>query len=159
MKSMRDLIRESRIFDLGPLPAPRLAPGATVKQAVEQLSRGRRGAVVAVEELKPVGIFTERDMLYRVSELVSPEVRRHTKLRDVMSQPAVCVRRQTTLHEAITTMDGNGHRHLVVVDRHGDLRGLLNTNDLVQFVVDQFPEEIMNLPPRLHQVFRSQGGA
>ncbi len=159
MTAMRDLIRESRIIDLGPLPAPRLAPGATVKQAVEQLSRGRRGAVVAVEGLTPVGIFTERDMLFRVGELVSPEVRRHTKLRDVMSRPAVCVRRQITLHEAIETMDGNGHRHLVLVDREGDLRGMLTTNDLVQFVVDQFPEEILNLPPRLHQVYRSPGGA
>ena len=126
---------------------------------MQQLSRGRRGAVVAAKGLEPVGIFTERDMLYRVGELVAPDVVNHTKLRDVMSQPPVCVRRQTSLHEAIETMDGNGIRHLVVVDRHGDLRGLLNTNDLVQFVVDQFPEEVMNLPPRLHQVYRSQGGA
>ena len=47
----------------------------------------------------------------------------------------------------------------MVVDRHGDLRGLLCTTDLVQFIIDQFPEEIVNLPPRLRQQYQSPEGA
>ena len=162
MKLIRDLIRESLVLDLGPLPAPRLAPGATVRQTLQILSRGRRGAVVAVDdELVPVGIFTERDVLYRLRGglLASKEELNKTALREVMSQPPVTIRRQATLLEAIGTMDRLAHRHLVVVDKRGSLRGLLTTNDLIQFLTDQFPEDTVNLPPHLHQRYGSAEGA
>ena len=162
LKLIHDLIRESRVLDLGPLPAPRLAPGAAVQQVLQILARGRRGAVVAVdEELVPVGIFTERDVIYRLrgGPKARTEERRKTALRDVMSEPPVTIRRQATLLEAIETMDRLAHRHLVVVDRDGRLRGLLTTNDLIQFLTDQFPEDTVNLPPRLHQRYDSAEGA
>ena len=47
----------------------------------------------------------------------------------------------------------------VVVDRAGQLRGLLTTSDIIQFLTDQFPEDTVNLPPRLRQQYRSPGGA
>ena len=51
------------------------------------------------------------------------------------------------------------YRHLVVIDRAGQLRGLLTTSDIIQFLTDQFPEDTVNLPPRLHQQYRSPEGA
>lgn len=161
MNLIRDLIRESRVLDLGPLPAPRLESGATLHQALQLLSRGRRGAVVVVDKLQPAGIFTERDVLSRLrgSLLVSRKDRKRTPLRSVMSSPVVACRRQTPLIEAIETMSRLAHRHLVVTDRHGDLRGLLTTNDLIQFLTDQFPEDTVNLPPHLHQKYGHAEGA
>ena len=60
------VLQQSALLDLGPLPAPRLTPVATVQQALQFLVRGRRGAIVVVEGLRPVGIFTERDVVYRI---------------------------------------------------------------------------------------------
>lgn len=161
MNTLSELIRQDRVMDLGPLPAPRLAPNATVHQALQFLTRGRRGAIVVVEGLRPVGIFTERDVLVRLGEDLSEsrEEQMRSALRDVMSQPVVTVRRQDSLHAAIEKMVDKRIRHLVVVDRHGDLQGLLTTNDLVQFLTDQFPEDTLNLPPRLHQQYTSREGA
>lgn len=149
------------MLDLGPLPAPRLEPKATVHQTLQFLARGRRGAVVVVDGLRPVGIFTERDVLYRLRGglLVSRQKRKTTQLRDVMSSPVSTIRRQATLYEAIETMDRMAHRHLVVIDRDGNLRGLLTTNDLIHYLTDQFPEDTVNLPPRLHQSYDSAEGA
>ena len=106
MNAIDDLLRQSRVLDLGPLPAPQLAPDATVDQALQLLVRGRRGAVVAVEGDQPVGIFTERDVLYRLSGglLTSRKERNLAALRDVMSKPAVCIGRRESLLEAIETM-------------------------------------------------------
>ncbi len=161
MDGVRDLIRQSRVLDLGPLPAPRLEPSVTVHQALPFLVRGQRGAIIIVEDMRPVGIFTERDVLYRLpgGMFASAEERRHTPVRAVMSQPPVTVLRQATLAEAIETMDRLKHRHLVVIDGRGNLRGLLTTNDLVQFLTDQFPEDTVNLPPRLRQQYTSSEGA
>ena len=161
MNSLRDLIRENKVLDLGPLPAPRLAPNATVHQALQFLVRGRRGAIVVVTGSRPVGIFTERDVLYRLPGglFTSREHRNRVPLGEVMSQPPVTVRRSDPVAEAIELMVKEQYRHLVVVDRRGDLRGLLTTNDIVQFLTDQFPEETVNLPPRLRQQYRSPEGA
>lgn len=160
-RTVHDVIRHHTVLDLGPLPAPRLPPTATVHQAVQMLVRGRRGAVVVVEGSRPVGIFTERDLLYRLSRevLSSAEDRRRLPLRDVMTSPPVTVERRTSLSEAIDAMFDHRYRHLVVVDGSGDLRGLLTTGDVVQFLTDQFPEQTVNLPPRLHQHYaRPEGG-
>ena len=161
MKLIRELIRESRILDLGPLPAPSLSSASTVHQALQLLSRSRRGAVVALDDSQPVGIFTERDVLYRLRGglLSSKDQLKKTPLRDVYSAPVATIRRQATLLEAIQKMDRLAHRHLVAVDRDGNLRGLLTTNDLVQYLTDQFPEETVNLPPRLHQRYTTAEGA
>ena len=161
MNTLREILEQNCVLDLGPLPPPRLAPNATVHQALHFLVRGRRGAIVVLEGSNPVGIFTERDVVYRIPSglFTSSEQRMRTPLRDVMSSPPVTVRRQAKLLEAVETMHRLQHRHLVVVGREGDLKGLLTTSDLVQFLTDQFPEETVNLPPRLRQQFRSTEGA
>ena len=123
MDTIRDVLHESALLDLGPLPAPRLASVATVQQALPFLVRGRRGAIVVVEGLRPVGIFTERDVVYRMPTglFTSKDERLHTPLRDMMSRPPVTVRRQATHAEAVETMVRLQHRHLVVVDKQGEL--------------------------------------
>jgi len=161
VKTLHDALEQSRVLDLGPLPAPRLAPNATVHQALPFLVRARRGAVVVVEGLRPVGIFTERDVLRVLADpaVGSADTRQRTALRDVMTHPIRTVRRQESLTQAVEAMVHAHCRHLVVVDRHGDLKGLLTTGDLVQFLTDHFPDETVNLPPRLHQQYRRPEGA
>ena len=161
MSAVREVLHQNSVLDLGPLPAPRLQQTATLGQVLQFLVRGRRGAIVAVDDLRPVGVFTEHDVVALLNDgpLTSGDRRRRTPLREVMSQPPVTIRRQASLAEAVATMVERQYRHLVVVDRDGLLRGLLTTSDIIQFLTDQFPEETVNLPPRLRQTYRSPGGA
>ena len=160
MNTLRELIDQTRVGDLGLLPAPRLEPTATVRQALQFLARGKRGAIVLVDGSKPIGIFTERDALYRMAdgELTTDRMQR-VLVREMMSSPVRTVRRQQSLVEAIESMVAERCRHLVVVDREGSLKGLLTTNDLVEFVTERFPEGTVNLPPRLHQRYLRPEGA
>ena len=161
MEHIRDLIRTSTVLELGPLPAPRLPATATKAQVLKHLVRSRRGAVVAVDGMRPIGILTERDVLFGLADggYGPSDPAREAPFSAIMSQPVVTVRRQVTLHEAIVQMHRARHRHLVVVDAAGELRGLLTSSDLVQFIADQFPEDVVNLPPRLHQQLDSPDGA
>ena len=161
MNAVSELLRRSRVLDLGPLPAPRLSANVTVQQALQFLVRGMRGAIVIVDGSRPIGVLTERDVLNRLPEelFTSRERRRRTAVREIMSQPPETVVRGASLSDALETMDRRQHRHLVVVDREGDLKGLLTTTDIVQFLTDQYPEETVNLPPRLRQEYRSSEGA
>ena len=161
VQSLAELLRDTPVLEMGPLPAPRLAITATVHQALQMLVRGRRGAVVLIDGQRPVGVFTERDVVTRLSEdlLQNSEQRRITPVREVMSFPPVTVRRQQSLAEAIGIMVERRFRHLVLVDREENLRGLMTNADIVQFVTDLFPEEVVNLPPRLRQRFFTPEGA
>lgn len=161
MNAVSELIRQSHVRDLGLLPAPRLAPNATAHQGLQFLVRGRRGAIVIVEGLTPTGIFTERDIVNRLpAELyTSRDLCRRTPMKEIMSQPPATIRRQARLSEAIETMVERGYRQLVVVDGAGQLKGLLTAKDIVQFLTDHFPEDTINLPPRLRQQYRRPGGA
>lgn len=157
VNSLKDLIAGNRILDLGPLPAPRLAQNATMYQAVQFLVRGRRGAIVVVDGLRPLGVLSERDVLRHGPP--DPGTRDTTPVSQVMSQPPVTIRSSVSLRDAIATMVERGYRHLVVVNAAGNLKGLLTSNDLIQYLTDQFPEETVNLPPRLRQLYRSPEGA
>jgi CBS domain-containing protein len=161
VESIAELIRSTTVLELGPLPAPRLPATATEAQGLQHLVRARRGAVVVVDGMRPVGIFTERDVLTRLAEgdLSVRGEGSQRALSELMSQPVVTVRRQATLRQSIELMHRARHRHLVVVDREGELRGLLTSSDLVQYIADLFPEDVVNLPPRLHQRLDRPDGA
>lgn len=161
MNAVADLLKNSLVRDLGPLPAPRLDVNATVQHAVQMLIRARRGAVIVLTDTRPVGIFTERDIVYRIADgTFSPGgTGRHTPLRDVMSQPLVTAPRSARLSDAMALMVEKDCRHLVVLDGQGELRGLLTTADLVQFLTDRFPEDTVHLPPRLRQEYDRPEGA
>jgi len=45
------------------------------------------------------------------------------------------------------------------LDETGAPTGLLRQQDIVEYVAEAFPQEILNLPPRPHQVMEEQEGA
>ena len=76
----------------------------------------------------PLGIITERDILYKVvaSGLVPQEV----KSRDVMSSPLQTIEASSKVAEAISKMSKLGVRRLVVT-RNGEMAGLVTQKAVV----------------------------
>jgi CBS-domain-containing membrane protein len=53
-----------------------------------------------------------------------------------------------------------GHfRNVPLVDDSGTVVGLLRQQDLLEYVAEAFPQEILNLPPRPHQTMEEPEGA
>ena len=157
MQALRDLIRQNTVLDLGPLPAPRLASNATVHQALQFLLRGRRGAVVAVEGARPVGIFTERDVLFRiVDQGRNPAT---LPLADVMTPDPEVLPVKSTVAHALNKMSLGGFRHLPVVDEEFRPAFVVSVRDIVGFLVEAFPREVFNIPDLEVATPRSREGA
>ena len=151
---------------MGPLPAPRLGLNATAYQGLQMLLRARRGALVVLDDSpgtgpRPVGIFTQRTVVDHLADglFTTRELRRHGPIRDVMTTPPVMIRRNRSVAEGAEALVATVDQHLVVTDDDGVLRGLLTMPDIVQFVVDHFPEETLHLPPGLAQDFECPEGA
>ena len=60
---------------------------------------------------------------------------------------------------ALNKMSVDGYRHIPIVDEHARAIGVLSVKDIVNFVVEFFPESILNLPLDPDKaIFKSEGG-
>ena len=54
----------------------------------------------------------------------------------------------------------SGHfRNMPLIDGSGQVVGMLRQQDLLEYVAEAFPQEILNLPPRPHQTMEAPEGA
>jgi CBS domain-containing protein len=109
-----------------------VSPDTTVLAAVRRMNERKIGALLVTESDRPVGIFTERDVLVRVVAAgLAPDT---TPVAEVMTRNPVVVRSEVTVNEAMLVSTGRRCRHLPVID-DGGLRGLISIGDLTSWVV------------------------
>ncbi len=81
-----------------------------------RLMRDRKtGSVFVTQDDQPVGIVTERDVLYKIVAEDLPAA--HVLLRKIMSSPLITVETDTPVRDAIELMQKRGFRRLLVTDR------------------------------------------
>jgi CBS domain-containing protein len=80
--------------------------GASVRDAAIQMRSRGHTCVLVARGGKPVGIVTERDVLYRV--VASGRDPNKVMLKEVMSSPLITVNPKTSLSEAMTLMATRG---------------------------------------------------
>jgi CBS domain-containing protein len=107
----------------------KVAPDATVKQAVEVMCERRVGAVLVCDGLVCRGIFSERDLMNRV--ILAGHDPASTPLVEVMTPDVTCVEPATSTGEAMAIMTERRCRHLPVVDG-GKVIGVVSIGDLVR---------------------------
>jgi len=109
-----------------------ITPDTMVIAAVHRMNERKIGALLVVDSERPVGIFTERDVLVRVVAAgLDP---RTTPVSEVMTRNPVIVQSHVTVKEALFVISTKRCRHLPVVDDAG-LRGLISIGDLTSWLV------------------------
>lgn len=118
------------------------SPVQSIFDAIKTMQERKVGALLVVEDGKPVGIFTERDVLTRVvSRDFNPA---ETSVSEVMTKNLVAVCPDTTVQQAMAIITEKRCRHLPVMD--GDeLIGVVSSGDLMHWVVKSQGYEIENL--------------
>ena len=64
-----------------------------------------------------------------------------------------------TIHDAIDLMQTGRYRNVPTVDDQGRLLGVVRQQDIIKYLAESFPEELLNLPPRPHQKMKEPEGA
>ncbi len=119
-----------------------ISPGASVVEAVRKMNERKIGALLVVEEDKPVGMFTERDILARVIDSgKDPSV---TKIEEVMSREVVAIHPEATVEVAMAVMTGRRCRHLPVLEGE-EIVGLVSIGDLIRWVSRRQANDIEDL--------------
>jgi CBS domain-containing protein len=114
------------------------APGDSVAKVAKAMARRKVGAIVIVEAGALVGIFTERDALFRVLALsLDP---RATRVEQVMTRDPVTVGPAEPFGKALVLMNEKGCRHLPVVDG-GRVVGLVSSRAALDPKMEEFRSE------------------
>ena len=109
-----------------------VGPGDTVERAIRRMVDHDIGAVVVVDDGRPAGVFTERDLAKRI--LDDPGLLGRP-VSEVMSAPIVSTEPDVEMIEAFDLMNARSVRRLPVVD--GDrLVGIVTERDLLRWVGD-----------------------
>jgi len=117
-----------------------LVPGSmTVREAAKLMKSKRYGAVLVTKGDDLLGIFTERDAIFRVIAVgLDPET---TPLVDVMTKEPKTITPDKTFGHAMLMMHEGGFRHVPVVE-DGKLVGMVSSRnaldpDLEEFVFEE----------------------
>ncbi len=141
-------ILESRISDVKLLEAVTLPVRSTVASAIALMKKRKVGAVMVVEKRKGAmrlaGIFSERDLLTKC--IGKPGFGRIPISKVMTANPEV-LEGKDSLAYALNKMSVGRFRHIPIVDGNGKPTGMLSIRDVVDYVVELIPEEILNLPP------------
>jgi len=114
------------------------APGMTVSEAARQMAKNNVGAVLVVDKDSLVGIFTERDAVFRV--IAQGRDLNSTRLADVMTPQPKTVDPGKSFGYALLLMHENGFRHVPVVEE-GKLLGIVSARNALDPDLEEFAAE------------------
>lgn len=128
---------------LGEKPPLTVRPDDTVIEAARAMTGRRVGAATVMDGTRVVGVVTERDVMQKVVAAGGDAAT--TRVRDIMSSPARSVGIDTSVATATAIMRKHHIRHLVVLDKHGALVGMIALRYLLYDLMDEMERTLGDL--------------
>lgn len=133
----------------------------TVTEAMRAMQREHRGCVLVTDDgtssTKLLGIFTERDVLFRIVDRGRNPAT--LPLAEVMTPDPEALSVRSTVAYALNKMCVGGFRHVPVVDEEHRPAFVVSVRDVVEFLVEAFPREVLNLPVEGKKSQKAREGA
>lgn len=120
-------------------------PGTTIGEAARIMKESRIGCVLVEQAGKLVGIFTERDILTKLVGMGYDPAK--VLVDGVMTRDPETLTPDDPIAFALERMSAGGFRHVPLVDPGGRPVGVLSVKDIVDYLAEHFPREVLNLPP------------
>jgi CBS domain-containing protein len=113
-------------------------PDISVAEAARRMARKKVGALIVMHGDTIAGIFTERDIAFRVvARGLDPET---TRVVDVMTPSPYTIESDEPFGVALIVMHDNGFRHLPVVEG-GKLVGIVSARSAMDPELEEFESE------------------
>lgn len=113
-------------------------PDTTVSKAAKLMATKNVGAVMVVDQERLIGIFTERDAVFRV--MAKGKDANTTKLADVMTNEPRTVDPNKSFGYALLMMHENGFRHVPVIE-DGKPVGIVSARHALDPDMEEFVSE------------------
>jgi len=116
----------------------------SVIDALKLMSARRISCIVVLFNGEPVGILTERDVVFAANWVIGQPALR---IREVMSKPVLTAPSDCTVSEAYRLFRENHVRHLVVLGEQMELAGIFTQTDLVRALKGSIFAETQDVTP------------
>ncbi len=131
--------------------------GTGVVRVVDEVQRHEVGCVLVCKGKKLAGIMTERDVLLKI---VARDVGNDEPVDRFMTPDPITLTASNTIGDAIALMNRENFRHVPIVDpQTGEAIAVFSIKDVINFLAESFPAQVLNLPPRPHQKMKTAEGA
>ena len=110
-------------------------PATSVKDAARLMAAANAGAVMVVDSERLVGIFTERDVVFRV--IAEGRDAGVTRLSDVMTPAPKTLGPDKSYGHALLLMQENGFRHVPVLE-NGRPIGIVSSRNAMDPDLEEF---------------------
>ena len=151
-------ITEERLRVLSRRQPVTVEPGTSLADCVRAIQRTGTGDSVFVCDAsgRLVGVLTERDVFARI---VGGAIDLQQPVESLMTTDPKTLDLDDTIRDAIVLMQTGRYRNVPLVDDYGLLVGVVRQADIIKYLAESFPEELLNLPPRPHQRMKEPEGA
>ena len=127
-----DLKRKLLVREAMSSPAVTVLDDKSVIEASEIMKDNKIGAIIVInKEGNPIGILTERDLVYRV--LATGLTPQEVQVGEVMSSPLHTITPEVALEEALSLMNKINIRRLGVVYKDR-LEGIISDKDIIRII-------------------------
>ncbi len=114
---------------LEPISPVTIEAEATVGEAVRLMHEKKTGCLLVVADGRMVGVFTERDVLLKVT--TRDGTRLDAPLAEVMTRETITLSETDSIAVALNQMAIGGFRHLPVVSKDGVPTGVYSVRDIL----------------------------
>lgn len=112
-----------------------VAPDQSVLRALEIMAEVDVGALLVLEGKKLVGMFSERDYARKV--ILQGKASRNTPVSEIMADNVVSVTTDQSIEDCMAIMTDKHVRHLPILDKDGNVLGIVSIGDVVKEIVNE----------------------
>lgn len=113
----------------------------TVNEAAKMMEDAKVGAVIIMENNKPVGIVTDRDFAVKI---VAHAYQITTPVKQIMSSPLISINSDESVRSAADVMHDMGIRKIPVID-DGNVVGMITATDIVNLLAVCVEEDMRDM--------------
>jgi CBS domain-containing protein len=141
-----DQLAETPVGQIHTRSAVMVEPSMTTFDVIKAMRAGSCGAALVTDsDGRLSGIFSERDVLLKVGQ---DNAQMDRPVSELMTTDPKTTATTATVSAALKAMRDGDFRHLPIVDADGAPTGIISVRDILTWVADHFPQQILNLPPR-----------
>lgn len=122
-------VREVSVRKITKKKVVTVSPDDTVVRAAKLMGERNVGSIVVVENKKPVGILTDRDITIRV--VARKADINSTLVKGVMTKKIITGKDGQRVAELAKIMHEHGIRRVPIVDKKGRLTGIITLDDIL----------------------------
>jgi len=101
-----------------------------VQEVVATMSKFDISSIIVVEEKRPIGIVTHKDIISKLMQArIPPDA---VTAREVMTSPIITISEDASIEEAARLMSKKHIKKLIVTRNNNELAGIITSSDLVR---------------------------